>query len=91
MPTIQKKHAYHSNRVKLAVHFERKQESVCPLFTPKSTWAPPEGALPHQVKDLIQADIHHLHNNLQIGWVKRNLESFEVEALSLLRKNKHIS
>ena len=63
MPTIQKKHAYHSNRVKLAVHFERKQESV----------------------------IHHLHNNLQIGWVKRNLESFEVEALSLLRKNKHIS
>ena len=82
-------HAYH-RRIKLAVHFEDRDESECPPFTPRSTWVPPEGLLPHQVGDLVRADLHHLHKDLCVFRVPPNLEEFELEALAALRANKHI-
>lgn len=82
-------HAYH-RRVKLAVHFEHREVSECPPFTPRSTWFPSEGLLPHQVNDLVRADLRHFHEDLRAVRVAPNLEGFELEALAALRANKHI-
>ena len=46
--------------------------------------------MPHQVDDLVRADLHHLHEGLRVLKVPPNLEGFELEALGALRANKHI-
>lgn len=77
----------HHRRLKLAVYFQKKPDSQCPPFTPKSEWVPPNGKLPPEITALIDADLKHFQDKLYFCRVKSNLTNYESEALTSLRKH----
>ena len=80
---------YH-RRLKLAIYFQHKKDSVPPPFTPKSNWVPPAVTLPLELTTLIAADINHFDSSFQMHRLQPNLSPEEAAALKELSNNKNI-
>ena len=74
---------YH-RKLKLAVYYNNKPDSVHLPFIPKSTWVPSTAQLPPEITNLTQLDNEYFQKNYRIGWVKSNLSKVETEALHQL-------
>lgn len=78
---------YH-RKVKLAVYYEGKPDTMHLPFIPKSTWVPSAAQLPPEISKLIQLDTETFQKHYKLGW--SNLNRFEAEVLHQLKENNNI-
>ena len=80
---------YH-RKVKLAEFFRNSPSRTITPFTARSTWSPPDSALPVEIKTLIKNDLDYFVNNFKDHSAPTNLTSEETQALSELSRDKNI-